>query len=656
MKKLLACAAIALFCLSFYPSEAGAFYLWRYREDATDCTALTDGKVTDLCYEVDADTFYKCEPTAGDCSGSEWRPLNTTGNATTATALAANGGNCAAGEYPLGVSASGASESCTDATTEIAAYAQPLDVDLTTYAGITPSANVQSLLGGADYAAIRALLDLEAGTDFYSVAAANAAFQPLDSDLTTIAGLTATSDNFLVSVTSAWASRTPAQVKTTLSLDNVENTALSTWAGSTNLVTLGADAVDALTEIAQGIKTAADDTSKVVVGTAGATDDCAKWDSTGALVSAGAACGTSSGAPVDATYITQTANGTLSNEQALSSLSTGIMRVATTTGVITSLTDSSGIATNISDETGSGALVFATSPTLVTPILGTPTSATLTNATGLPISTGVSGLGTGVATFLATPSSANLASAVTGETGTGALVFADDADINVDGGTLEIPNSTTLPGTCTVGQIYMDTDATTGQRIYACESTNTWALQGDGGGGGSDTNAAKVFVWPASATLPLEAADSIPPIGKDAGTNIDMLYVAFDSAADECRSVSFRVPPDITSGNVTFKVDWYSAAATTGAAAWDFRHNGGVTTGTDPDQALTLEFIESDTTAGSAGQLNIASGTETVANLGWSADELVYGVFCRDGNGTNGTDDLVGDALAIEFTIEIPRA
>jgi hypothetical protein len=39
----------------------------------------------------------------------------------------------------------------------------------------------------------------------------------------------------------------------------------------------------------------------------------------------------------------------------------------------------------ISDETGSGALVFATSPTLVTPILGTPTSGTLTNCTGLPL-------------------------------------------------------------------------------------------------------------------------------------------------------------------------------------------------------------------------------------------------------------------------------
>ncbi len=63
------------------------------------------------------------------------------------------------------------------------------------------------------------------------------------------------------------------------------------------------------------------------------------------------------------------------------------------------------------------------SPTLVTPALGTPGSGTLTNCT-LPVG-GVTGLGTGVATFLATPSSANLAAALTDETGTGANVFAN---------------------------------------------------------------------------------------------------------------------------------------------------------------------------------------------------------------------------------------
>ncbi len=65
-----------------------------------------------------------------------------------------------------------------------------------------------------------------------------------------------------------------------------------------------------------------------------------------------------------------------------------------------------------------------TSPTLTTPDLGTPSALTLTNATGLPVSTGISGLASNVATFLATPSSANLISAITDETGSGSLVFA----------------------------------------------------------------------------------------------------------------------------------------------------------------------------------------------------------------------------------------
>lgn len=40
----------------------------------------------------------------------------------------------------------------------------------------------------------------------------------------------------------------------------------------------------------------------------------------------------------------------------------------------------------LSDETGTGSAVFATSPTLVTPDLGTPSAGTLTNCTGLPAS------------------------------------------------------------------------------------------------------------------------------------------------------------------------------------------------------------------------------------------------------------------------------
>ena len=87
-------------------------------------------------------------------------------------------------------------------------------------------------------------------------------------------------------------------------------------------------------------------------------------------------------------------------------------------------TTSAQLVSIISDETGSGNLVFATSPSLITPALGTPSAIVLTNATGLPVASGISGLGSGVATFLAaTPTSANLAVLLSDETGTGNIVF-----------------------------------------------------------------------------------------------------------------------------------------------------------------------------------------------------------------------------------------
>ena len=105
-------------------------------------------------------------------------------------------------------------------------------------------------------------------------------------------------------------------------------------------------------------------------------------------------------------------------------------------------TSSLELKTLVTNETGSGALVFATSPALTTPDLGTPSAGVLSACTGLPISTGVSGLGASVATFLAS----------------GLLFGAGVPSGSAAKGSLYIRSD----GSTTNNRIYINTNGTTG--------------------------------------------------------------------------------------------------------------------------------------------------------------------------------------------------
>lgn len=83
---------------------------------------------------------------------------------------------------------------------------QAKDTTLTTYAGIDPSSNVQSILGATNYAAIRTLLGLVVGTNV----------EAHDADLTTIAGLSPSNDDLLQRKSGGWTNRTIAQLLTDL--------------------------------------------------------------------------------------------------------------------------------------------------------------------------------------------------------------------------------------------------------------------------------------------------------------------------------------------------------------------------------------------------------------------------------------------------------
>jgi hypothetical protein len=241
-------------------------------------------------------------------------------------------------------------------------------------------------------------------------------------------------------------------------------------------------------------------------------------------------------------------------------------KVGLTTHISGTLAVANG-GTGVTTSTGSGNTVLSTSPTLVTPVLGTPSSGTLTSCTGLPISTGVSGLGTGVATFLGTPSSANLLSAMSDETGTGLLVFNTSPTLvtpilgTPTSGTLTnctFPtlnqNTTGSSGSCT-GNSATATALSTASGSAPSYATRAWAkYQMDGAIGAATVNASG-NISSISKTSTSAATINFSTAMPDA--NFSIVGTTTSQTADAKYIVALNTSSVFSTGSITNVQTWF---------------------------------------------------------------------------------------------------
>ncbi len=315
------------------------------------------------------------------------------------------------------------------------------------------------------------------------------------------------------------------------------------------------------------------------------------------------------------TNITGTAAGLTAGTVTTNANLTGAI---TSTGNTTSLGSfsSASLSGALTDETGSGSAVFATSPALVTPDLGTPSAAVLTNATGT-----ASGLTAGTATVANTISSANEAADTTcfplfiTASGTQSLQAKNNTSLTFNSNTGEL-GSTSFSGAGT-GLTGTAASLTAGTVTTNANLTGVITSAGNATSIASQTGTGTKFVVDNTPTL------ITPVLGVATGTSLDVSGV-LESGVNGATGGQLKMFGS-TSGDVTLKVAAAAGTATnfqlpadngtntyvlqtngSGVTSWVPQSGGGafnsITSGTNTTAAMVV---------GSGATLS-ATGTGTI--------------------------------------------
>jgi hypothetical protein len=331
-------------------------------------------------------------------------------------------------------------------------------------------------------------------------------------------------------------------------------------------------------------------------------------------------------------------SGTLTNATGLP-ISTGVSGLGSNVAAFLATPSSDNLRAALTDETGTGAAVFATSPTLTTPNLGTPSAATLTNATGLPVATGISGLGAGVATFLATPSSANLAGALTDETGSGAAVFGTSP-------TLTTPNiATDAKFQATAAAKFYDTDNSNFIGLKAAGTVAadiTFTLPTTDGAAGQflKTDGSAVLSW----DTPAGAGDVQGP-----ASSVDNTVVRFDGITGKVlQGSSVTIDDSNVLGGVTqlnvdnLRLDGNTISSTDTNGAINLTPNGSGQVTVTNDASINSLTVGR---GGGAVTTNTAVGASALAaNQAGGTNNTAVGYQALDANTTGDQNTAVGDS------------